>query len=418
MSTATSSGEGLRRPAGANPFRSLRWHRNYRLYVTGQIVSLAGTWMQNVALTWLVLDLSHSPLAVGALAFWRFAPYTVFGLAAGILADRFDNRRVLMVSQAGAMIVSVALVVVAATGVASLGLVYAIAALGGVMLVLEAPCRNALTYEMVGPDELPNAVALNSGLLNASRIVGPAIAGVVIGASGVTACFVVNAVSFVAVLAALALIRPSELHRAEKDRNTRVLAGTREAFSLVLATPALRRVLVVVAVVAVFGLNFNTLVPLLVSDRLHVGAEAFGLLSAAFGVGAVGGALLSASQATATWRLFAGGALGFSVSLLAVGWVHDAFLAGALLFAIGACFSLLTANGNALLQLGSPDRLRGRIVSLYLYAFIGLTPVGGLLAGWLTDRGGTPLALTTAGVAGVAAIALVSFRTHRPSFEG
>lgn len=399
---------------GADTFRSLHRHRNYRLYFAGQIVSLAGTWMQNVALTWLVLELSRSPIAVGALAFWRFVPYTVLGLGAGVIADRFDTRRVLMLSQAGAMALSVALAVVAFTDTASLPLVYGIAALGGVMLVLEAPCRNALTFEMVGPGELPNAVALNSGLLNASRVIGPAIAGVVIGAAGVGACFVVNAVSFLAVLGALAAMRPAELHPVAKDPEAGILTGTWEGLRFALAAPELRRVLLVVAVIAVFGLNFNTLVPLLASDQLHVGAEAFGALSAAFGAGALMGALASASLATASWRWFVAGSLGFSTVMLLLAWTTSPVVAGILLFCLGTSFTLLTANGNALLQMGAPDRLRGRVVSLYLFAFIGLTPIGGLLAGWLTDVGGTGLAFSIAGASGVAAVAVAALGARRP----
>jgi len=385
-------------------FESLRRHRNYRLYFAGQIVSLAGTWMQNVALTWLVLEVSRSPLAVGALVFWRFVPYTVLGLGAGVIADRFDCRRVLMISQAGAMVLSVGLALAAFTGEATLVLVYAIAALGGLMLVLEAPCRNALTFEMVGPRGLPNAVALNSALLNASRVVGPAIAGIVIGVAGVGVCFLVNAASFLAVLAALAAMRQAELHPVAKDRHARLLAGTWEGSRFAFASPELRRVLGIVAVVALFGLNFNTLVPLLASDRLHVGAEAFGLLSAAFGLGACAGAIASASSGNATWSRFAGGSLAFSAAVAALAWVGSAAVAAALLLVAGAGFTLLTANGNALLQLGAPDRLRGRIVSLYLFAFIGLTPLGGLISGWLVDTGGAPLAFSVAGGAGLLAV--------------
>jgi MFS family permease len=397
----------------AETFRSLRHHRNYRLYFLGQIVSLAGTWMQNVALTWLVLELSRSPLSVGVLAFWRFIPYTVLGLGAGVIADRFDCRRVLMISQAGAMVLSAVLAALALTGAGTLPLVYAIAALGGLMLVLEAPCRNALTFEMVGPRELPNALALNSGLLNGSRVVGPALAGVVIGAAGVGACFVVNAVSFLAVLAALSLMRAEELHAVVKDRAAPILAGTLEGLRYTMAVPEMRRVLAVVTTIAIFGLNFNTLVPLLASDQLHVGAEAFGALSAAFGLGALAGALGAASLPTATWRLFAAGSLGFGILMLGLAWTTDPVLAGVILFGVGTCFTLLTANGNALLQLGAPDHLRGRIVSLYLFAFIGLIPVGGLLSGALTAAGGPALAFSCAGATGIVAVAVAARSARR-----
>ena len=185
-------------------FRSLRRHRNYRIFFGGQLVSLAGTWMQNVALAWLVLQLSDSALAVGALAFWRFVPFTVFGLVAGVLADRIDSRRLVMITQGAAMVVSIALAVVTLTDTATLPIVYVLAALGGITLAFDAPGRQSLTYQMVGPKSLPNAVALNAGLFNGSRVIGPAIAGAIIATAGTGVCFVLNAVSFLAVLTALA----------------------------------------------------------------------------------------------------------------------------------------------------------------------------------------------------------------------
>ena len=394
-------------------FRSLRRHRNYRIFFTGQLVSLAGTWMQNVALVWLVLELSGSPLAVGALAFWRFLPFTVFGLVAGVVADRLDTRRLVMGTQAAAMTVSVLLAVVALTGTATLPVVYVLAALGGIALAFDAPGRQSLTFQMVGPRELPNAVALNAGLFNGSRIVGPAIAGAIIAAAGTGVCFILNAVSFLAVLAALASLRQEELHPVERDRSARVVDGVRRAFAFAVHDPQLRSVLSVVTVVSTVGFNFHVLVPLLAADTLHVGPEGFGLLSASFGLGALAGALVTATFRGASWRLLATGATGFGVLALALAPVENAVLAGALLVAIGICFTLFTANANALVQLGAPDYLRGRLIGLYLFAFVGLAPVGGLLAGWLADLGGTQLAFAVAGVTSLVAIGVASARRSR-----
>jgi MFS family permease len=201
----------------ARTFRSLRRHRNYRIFFAGQMVSLAGSWMQNVALAWLVLELSGSPLAIGALAFWRFVPFTVLGLVAGVVTDRIESRKLVMATQASAMAISIALAVITLTGTATLPIVYVLAALGGVALAFDAPGRQSLTFQMVGPRELPNAVALNSGLFNGSRVIGPAIAGLVIAAVGTGLCFVLNAVSFLAVLTALTLVREHELRTVEKD---------------------------------------------------------------------------------------------------------------------------------------------------------------------------------------------------------
>ncbi len=386
-------------------FASLRRHRNYRLFFTGQVVSLAGSWMQNIALAWLVLQLSPSPLAVGALAFCRFAPYTVLGLFAGSIVDRFETRRIVLVTQAAAMVVSTVLAVVVLTGVATLPLVLVLATLLGVAIVFDAPGRQALTYEMVGADELPNAVALNSSLLNASRVVGPALAGLVIATAGVGVCFAINAVSFLAVLTALVLIDGSALHRTEKDRSTSLLGGVREGFAVVADSPTLRIVLTVIVIVSTVGFNFNVVLPLLASNRLHVGPEGFGLLSAAFGAGAVLGALAVAARGRASWRAFVLGTAGFGAGMLLLAPVAQPWVAGVLLFAIGVSFTMLTSNATSLVQLAAPSRLRGRAIGLYLFAFIGFAPLGGLVAGWLVDVGGTPLAFTVSGLVGIVAAA-------------
>jgi MFS family permease len=386
-------------------FRALHRHRNYRLFFGGQIVSLAGTWMQNTALAWLVIELSGSALAVGALAFCRFAPFLVLGLVAGVLIDRFDTRRLLVVTQATAMLVSIALAIVTLTGSASLPLVFALAAIGGLVLVFDAPGRQTLTFQMVGPKELQNAVALNSGLFNGSRVIGPAIAGVVIALVGTGLCFVVNAVSFLSVLVSLRLMREEELHPVEKRPETRLVAGIREGFEWAFHAPVARVVLTVITVVSLVGFNFHVLVPLLASQTLEVGAETFGILASAFGLGALAGALATASLREATMRVFVGGAAGFSGLMLLLSLIDSVPLALVLLFGLGASFALFTASANALVQLSAPDHLRGRVMSLYLFAFAGLAPVGGLVSGWLAHVGGTPLAFGFAGTAGLVTVA-------------
>jgi MFS family permease len=369
--------------------------------------------MQNVAIAWLVLELSGSPLAVGVLMFWRFLPFTIFGLTAGLVADRVDSRRLVMVTQGAALVVSILLAIVTLTGTATLPLVYVLAALGGITLAFDAPARQSLTYQMVGPRELPNAVALNAGLFNGSRVIGPAIAGLVIAAFGTGVCFVLNAFSFLAVLAALASLRAEELHRVERDPAARLVDGMRRALSFVRHDRDLRAVLAVVTIVSTVGFNFHVLVPLLASDTLHVGPEGFGFLSAAFGLGALAGALATASFRGASWRLFSSGATGFGIFALALAPVENAILAGALIFAIGVSFTLFTANANALVQLGSPDYLRGRMIGLYLFAFVGVAPIGGLFAGWLVEIGGTSLAFAVAGTTALATIGVVSMQRAR-----
>jgi MFS family permease len=241
--------------------------------------------------------------------------------------------------------------------------------------------------------------------------VGPAIAGVIIATAGTGICFVLNAVSFLAVLTALALVRDDELHPVAKDPSAKVVDGIRRAVDVAWNDPQLRAILTVVTVVATVGFNFHVLVPLLAADTLHVGPEGFGLLSASFGLGALVGALATATFRAASWRLFATGTTAFGVFALLLAPVHDAVLAGVLLFAIGVSFTLFTANANALVQLTAPDHLRGRMISLYLFAFVGVAPIGGLLAGWLSDLGGTALAFSVAGVTSLVTIGLAS--AHR-----
>jgi len=277
------------------------------------------------------------------------------------------------------------------------------------VLVFDAPGRQTLTFQMVGESELQNAVALNSGLFNASRVIGPALAGLLIAAVGTGLCFVVNAISFLAVLVALYLIREDELYPVEKRPGTKVVAGIREGLAWAAHTPLARIVLCVVTVVSLVGFNFNVLVPLLASQTLDVGAGTFGLLSAAFGLGALGGALATASMREASPRVFVGGAVGFSLAMLGLGFVHSVDVALVLLLLLGMSFSFFTSSANALVQLASPPHLRGRVMSLYLFAFAGLAPIGGLVAGFLAEQGGTELAFGLAGVAGLLAIAWAAY---------
>jgi MFS family permease len=391
-------------------FASLRRHRNYRLFFAGQLVSLIGTWMQNIALAWFVIELTSSPVAVGVLAFCRFVPFTVFGLVAGVIADRFDLRRLVIVTQSAAMVVSIALAVLAFAGVAEVWHVYVLAALGGTALVFDAPSRHALTYQMVGRDELPNAVALNASLFNASRVVGPAAAGVLIAAVGVATCFALNAVSFLAVLTSLLLMREDELHELERaDRRPTLVNGVREGLAYARRSPRVRTILLLTTVVSTVGFNFHVLVPVLASETLHAGSVAFGVLSACFGLGALTGALLSAALGRASWKALLLGIGGFSVALLALAPQRTLVACAVLLYVTGVCFTLWTSNSQSILQLSAPDHLRGRVLSLWLFAFAGLAPLGGLLAGWLSEVGGTELAFAIAGATG-AVFALLAWR--------
>lgn len=373
------------------------------------MISVSGTWMQNVALAWLVVELTSSPIAVGALAFFRFLPFTVFGLVAGVVADRIDNRKLVIGTQATSMFFSAILAVLALTGTASLWLVYLLATLSSIALVFDAPGRHALTFQMVGRSELSNAVALNASMFNASRIVGPALAGVLIAAFGTGVCFAINTITFLAVLASLLRMRKEELVPVVRSAEPpTMMRGIREGLAWAIRSPEVRLVLIMVTVVSTVGFNFHVILPLLASETLKTGPEVFGILSASFGGGALVGALLSAAIGRASWKILVLGTSGFSLSLIALAPLTSVWACAILLFITGVSFTLWTSNANAILQLRAPDHLRGRVVSLYLWAFAGLAPVGGLLAGWLTDVGGTQLSFGVGGAVGLVMSALAA----------
>jgi len=388
--------------AAKRTFHSLRY-RNYRLFFGGQIVSQTGSWMQRIALGWYVLQLTHSPFDVGVMAFAQFMPYMAFGLFAGVLTDRLDARRTVIATQVAQLVSASALAWIALGGFAQPWMLYTIAFINGTVLVLDVPSRQQLTYRMVGRDDLPNAIALNSTLFNASRIFGPAVAGVVLVA-GAGICFLVNAISFLAVLLGLLAMRTSEFFALEEFERPRILAGTREGLAWVWRQPRMVVLLTLTFVLSTFCFNFNVTLPVLAKVTLHGHAYVYGLLSAAFGAGALIGALAAASLGRASTKTLLIGGFIFVGGELLLAPLQSAVLAGALLFLIGAGFTAWSANSNASMQLAAPDHLRGRIIGLYFYAFNGTGALAGVLTGWLCDVGGTELAFLFAGIVGLVAI--------------
>jgi MFS family permease len=385
-------------------FASLAY-RNYRLYFMGQVVSVTGTWMQNIAMAWLILDLTHSPVAVGALALCQFLPFTVFGLFAGTVVDRFDPRRLVIWTQAASMVLAAGLAIPTLLGHATPWIVYLAAGLRGAVLVLDAPSRQALTFQMVGPRELPNAVALNSSLFNAARVIGPTLGGALVAIAGAGFCFAFNAVSFLAVLAGLLAMRREELLPPERNgERPRLLKGTREALHYARRTPRAGAILLLVAVVSTFAFNFNVLLPVLAKETLNSGPATFGVVTGCFGAGALVGALLAATLGRASIRTLLGAMTLYGVSEFLLAPLHSVVTTGAALFVVGLSFTMWTANANSTLQLEAPGHLRGRVVGLYYYAFNGAGPAGGLLAGWLAAVGGTGLAFAVGGAVTVAAV--------------
>jgi MFS family permease len=292
--------------------------------------------------------------------------------------------------------------------------VYAIAALTGTALVFDAPSRQNLTFQMVGRDELPNAVALNSSLFNTARIFGPALAGVLIAAFGVGWCFAINTVSFVAVLGGLLAMRLNELYPLHDRRRPTLFRGTREGFSYARRN---RTVWVILGMMVVFSsvcFNFNILLPLLAKTTLAAGPRTFGVVSACFGAGALVGALAAAAMANARWRVMFIGAAGFGTTELLIAPQHSIALVGVLLFVCGVFFTSYTATSNTAIQLASPDYIRGRVLGLYYYAWNGLAPLGGLLIGWMCDTGGTELAFAVGGSCALVMTGLGAVAVKRP----
>jgi hypothetical protein len=282
-------------------------------------------------------------------------------------------------------------------------MLYTIAFINGTVLVLDVPSRQQLTYRMVGRDDLPNAIALNSTLFNASRIFGPAVAGVVLVA-GAGVCFLVNAVSYLAVLLCLLAMRVSEFFPLQEFERPKILAGTREGLAWVRRQPRMLALLSLVFVISTFCFNFNVTLPVLAKVTLHGHSYVYGLLSAAFGAGALVGALAAASLGRASTKVLLVGGMVFSGSELLLAPLHSAVLAGVLLFFVGAGFTAWSANSNASMQLAAPDHLRGRVIGLYFYAFNGTGALAGIMTGWLCDVGGTELSFVVSGLIGLVAV--------------
>ncbi len=389
----------------AGTFRSLRV-RNYRLFAAGQVVSLSGTWAQRVAQDWLVLELSPNPaLALGITTGLQFLPVLLFGLYGGVLADRYDKRRMLIGAQIAMGVLALVLGLLDLTHVVVLWHVYVLAFLLGLASVVDTPARQAFVSEIVGAQEMPNAVSLNSATFNSARIVGPALAGVAINVVGTSAVFLANAVSYVAVIAALAAMRPAELFPS--TRLARQAGQLREGLAYVRARPDLLVPIVLVFMVGTFGLNFQITLALIAKQTFHAGAGSFGLLTSALAVGSLAGALFSAHrEGPPTHRVLFTAALAFGLLEVAVGFAPSYLITALLLLPTGAAVLTLTTTANSLVQLGCTPQVRGRVMALYILVFLGGTPVGAPVVGAVAEAYGPRSSLWVGGlVCAVSAVA-------------
>ena len=376
--------------------------RNYRLFFTAQVISNIGTWMHLTALSWLILELTGSAVAVGVLVVCRTLPHTALTLFSGVIADRVDNRRMVIGTTVVIMLTVTALAALSLAGSIRAWQVYLLTAVASTAGAFALPNRQAFVVQMVGRDALSNAVALNSSVQNGARAVGPALGGLLIAWAGVSWCFVVNAVSFVPVLAALLAMRTGELIPLERRERPTMFRGIAEGLAYARSDLRIAIPLGMILVVGGLGANFHVLLPVFATDRLETGAGAFGLIFSVFGVGALVGSLAQASTAATIGRMVAA-CSGFSAAFLLLVPVHALAAAAVLVFVAGACFTIWTASNQSMLQLAAPDHLRGRVISLYLFAFTGIAPIGSLLSGWLAEAGGVGLALAVAGGAGLVA---------------
>jgi MFS family permease len=399
---------------GDRTFRSLRRHRNYRLYFAGNGISFIGTWMQQIAAYWLVLDLTGSPVAVGALALVQTLPVTAVTLVGGSIADRVDLRRMVVAVETVLALQAAALCVLASTGVAAAWQLYALGFVQGVALALDAPARHTLVFQIVGRDDLTNAVALSSSLGTTARIVGPALGGIVVASLGVGVAFGLNAVSYAIVICAVLAMRLAP-RPPRREPLPGVLAGVGDTLRFAVGSRRVTVTFFTVLLVSTFSFNFDVLLPLVARLTLDEGARTFGLIASIFGCGALCGALILAAVGRARMRLVLGGALGFGGFQLLLAPQDTLVAVCALLFLTGICYVLWGSSSLATLQLAAPEHLRGRAASLYFFAFMGGAPLGGLVAASLTAYGGTRLAFAFAGtmallVVGTGATALLTGR--------
>ncbi|MFI1970348.1 MFS transporter [Streptomyces cinnamoneus] len=391
-------------------FRSLRV-RNYRLFATGQVVSNTGTWMQRIAQDWLVLSLTGSSAAVGITTALQFLPMLLLGLYGGVIADRYPKRRLLLFTQAAMGVTGLALAVLTLSGHVQVWHVYLTALALGVVTVLDNPARQAFVVEMVGPADLRNAVSLNSANFQSARLVGPAVAGVLISALGSGWAFLLNGLSFLAPIAALLLMRNGELHKV--DRAPRGKGQLREGLQHVAGRPELIWPIVLVGFIGTFGFNFPIWLTAFVNDVFHADASAYGLLNTVMAAGSLAGALLAARRGTSRLRLLIGAAAAFGLLEVMAALAPSFWVFAALLVPIGMCGLTINVTANSGIQLASDPALRGRVMSLFMMVFMGGAPLGAPLVGWVTDVYGPRVGFLAGGVVSLLAAAGIGLALAR-----
>ncbi len=374
---------------------------NYRRYFIGQLVSLSGNWMQMVAAVWLVLSLTGSGVAVGFVTALQFLPMLLFGAWGGLLADRIDKRRLLIATQVLMALPAIGLLAVSAAGVVTPAMVYVAAFARGAVLAVDNPTRQSFVIELVGAERVVNAVSLNSVLVQTARVLGPALAGIMIATVGVVPCFALNSLTFVAMIVALLAMDPAQLQTPPVARRER--GAIRAGLRYVRATPELAVPLALMALVGTFGFNFQVVLPLLATFSFEGGAGAYAILVTAMGVGSVAGALVTGARGRTGPRLIAAAALAFGATALFAAAMPTIAFEVLALVGLGAAAVTFAAAVNSTLQLAVSPEMRGRVMALYSVVLIGTTPIGGPLAGWLAETYDPRVALLLAAASGLLA---------------
>lgn len=359
---------------------------NYRLYFFGQIVSMSGTWIQSVAQMWLVYQLTNSGFALGVVTALQFMPVLLAGMWGGIVADRFDKRKILIATQSAAALLAALLGILTALDAVQLWMIYLLAVGLGCVSVIEVPTRQSFVIEMVGEDQLSNAVGLNSTVFTSARVVGPAIAGVLIAGVGIAWCFFLNAISFTAVIVSLTKMNPAELHRGAPVERSK--GQLREGLLYVWKTPILRTSLLMMAIIGTIAFNFRILLPVMAEQEFGGGAGTYGALSAVMGIGTVLGALFAASRAQPTRKTLIYSATAYGVLILIAGIAPTLSLEMIALIPMGAAGIAFVATANSTLQLNAKQSMRGRVMALYSVVFLGSTPIGSPIVGWIGETFG------------------------------
>lgn len=360
--------------------------RNYRLYFTGQLVSLVGTWMQRIGEAWLVLKLTDSPLALGTVTTLQFLPITILTLFGGVFADRMPKRRMLIITQWASLAQAMVMAVLVSTGVVELWHVYLLALWLGIVNALDGPVRQSFVVELVGREQLTNAVALNSSIFNMARIVGPAVGGILIALVGMSAAFYLNAFSYFAVLAAYMMMRPSEFRAVPMPAKGGVLRQVWAGIMYSVRTPRVLFLFILLAFIGTFGYNFTVIIPLVAEYILEVGPGRFGFLTSCMGVGSLAAALALAANGKPSLRMMLIAAVSFSVLLGTLALSPWFTVTALLLVVLGIGSVTFSTTINTIIQMTVPDELRGRVMSIYFLLFAGSTPLGGYVTGWLAEE--------------------------------